>query len=93
MEKSEEFYAKFKERLNDTTEFPSDFMYKFILPTSLKKMAELQQIFDGTCPNFLTRESKNGNYTSVTVTVFVLDADQVIHYYQKAAEIEGIILL
>ena len=37
MDKTEEFYIKFKERLEDTTEFPSDFTYKFIIPTSHKK--------------------------------------------------------
>lgn len=93
MENSEEFYAKFKDRLNDTTEFPSNFMFKFIVPTSLAKIAELQKIFDGARPNFQTRESKNGKYTSITVTIYVIDADQVIHYYQEAGKIEDIILL
>lgn len=93
MENTEDFYVKFKERLEDTTEFPSDFTYKFILPTSHKKIAEVQRVFDGAHPKFQMKESKNGKYTSVTVIVYALDADQVIHYYQEVAKIEEVIML
>jgi|SRR5690606_4514398 len=89
----EEFYVKFKERLEATTEFPSYFTYKFIIPTSLKTLAEVQRVFDGTEPQFKMNESKNGKYTSLTAVVYVIDADQVIHYYQEASQVEGIIML
>ncbi|HUH35481.1 MAG TPA: DUF493 domain-containing protein [Moheibacter sp.] len=93
MENTEEFYAKFKTSLEETTEFPSEFTYKFILPTSHKKLAEIQQVFDGTNPTFRSNESKNGKYTSITVVIYVLDADQVIYYYKEVAKIEGVIML
>src|SRR5690606_6015551 len=64
MDKTEEFYFKFKERLEDTTEFPSDFTYKFIIPTSHKKVAEIKRVFDGANPRFQMIESKNGKYTA-----------------------------
>ncbi|MFA5620077.1 MAG: DUF493 domain-containing protein [Weeksellaceae bacterium] len=92
-EKQDEFYKKFKERLEDTTEFPSDFIYKFIIPTDHKRIAEVHRIFDDATPKFQMKESKTGKYTSVTVIVFVLDADQVIRYYREAARIEDIIML
>lgn len=93
MDKTEEFYIKFKERLEDTTEFPSDFTYKFIIPTSHKKVAEIQRVFDGANPRFQMKESKNGKYTSVTVLIYVIDSDQVIHYYKVVSKIENVIML
>ena len=92
-ENPEEFYVKFKESLEATTEFPSHFTYKFIIPTSHKNLAEVQRVFDGANPQFNMKESKNGKYTSITAIVYVIDADQVIHYYQEASAIEGIIML
>lgn len=89
----DEFYKKFKERLEDTTEFPSNYTYKFIVPTDNKRIAEVQRIFDGARPQFSMKESKTGKYTSVTVVTYVLDADQVIHYYKSASSIEDVIML
>jgi putative lipoic acid-binding regulatory protein len=89
----EEFYEKFKGRLDGTTEFPSDYTYKFIVPTDNKRIAEVQRVFDGARPQFQMKESKNGKYTSITVVVYVLDSDQVIHYYQEASNIEDVMML
>lgn len=89
----EEFYKKFKERLDDTTEFPSNYTFKFIVPTDNKRIAEVQRVFDGARPQFQMKESKNGKYTSVTVVTYVLDADQVIHYYKAASSIEDVMML
>lgn len=90
---TEEFYRKFKERLEDTTGFPSQFMYKFIIPTTHKGISEIHRIFDGANPQFQFKESRNGKYTSVTVSIFVIDAGQVIHYYKEASVIPNIIML
>lgn len=89
----EEFYIKFKERLEDTTEFPSNYTFKFIVPSDNKRIAEVQRLFDGSRPQFQMKESKTGKYTSVTAVVYVLDADQVIHYYQSASSIEDVYML
>lgn len=92
-ETPEEFYQRLEKKLKEVEQFPSNFTYKFIIPTSHKKIAEVQQVFDGANPQFNTRESKNGKYTSITVVVYVIDAEQVIYYYKKAGEIEGIMML
>lgn len=92
-EKEDEFYKKFKERLDDTTEFPSNYTFKFIIPTDNKRIAEVQRLFDDTRPQFQMKESKTGKFTSITVVCYVLDSDQVIHYYKNAANIEGIMTM
>ncbi len=92
-QEKEEFYIKFKDRLDDTTEFPSNFTFKFIVPTDNKRIAEVQRVFDGANPQFSMKESKTGKFTSVTVIAFVIDSDQVIHYYQSASSIEDVFML
>lgn len=89
----ENFYKKLKGELNKVEKFPTNFTYKFIIPTEHKKIAEIQQIFDDANPQFQMRESKNGKYTSVTVVIYVIDADQVIHFYKEVGKIEGVIML
>lgn len=93
MNEEKDFYERLKNELNKVEEFPTDFVYKFIISTSNKTMAEIQQIFDGARPQVATRESKKGKYTSITVRIFALDADQVIFYYKKVGEIKGVIML
>ena len=89
----EEFYASLKRELDNVTSFPSNYTYKFIIPTDNKKIAEIQRVFDDTRPQFQMKESKNGKYTSITVVVYVLDSDQVIHFYKEVSQIEGVIML
>ncbi|MXV38519.1 DUF493 family protein [Flavobacteriaceae bacterium Ap0902] len=89
----EEFYARLKNELNKVESFPSNFTYKFIVPTDNKKIAEIQSIFDNTNPQFSTKESSKGKYTSITVVVYVLDAAQVVHYYKQVGALEGVIML
>lgn len=90
---TEEFYKNFKKTLEETTEFPGTYLYKFIVLNEHKRLAEVHRIFDEKNPQFQTKESKNGKYTSVTVNIYVLDADEVIRYYKEAAEIPDIIML
>lgn len=92
-EKQEEFYKTFKERLNDTTDFPSNYTYKFIIPTDNKRIAEVQRVFDEARPQFQMKESKTGKYTSITVVIYALDADQVIYYYKQASSIEDVMMM
>ncbi|QAR30635.1 DUF493 domain-containing protein [Ornithobacterium rhinotracheale] len=90
---TEEFYIKLKDELNKVENFPVEFTYKFILPTDNQKIAELKKVFDDARAQFQNRESKNGKYTSITVVIYAMDADQVIHYYKKVGEIPGVIML
>jgi putative lipoic acid-binding regulatory protein len=91
--KKDEFYKKFKEELNNSQVLPGDYMFKFIIPSDSRKIAQLHRIFDDRILTFSTKESKGGKYTSVTALVFVVDADTVIKYYKEAAKIDGIMML
>lgn len=89
----EEFYENLKIELNKVTNFPATYTYKFIVPTDLKRIAEIQRVFDDARPQFQMKESKNGKYTSITVVVYLIDADQVVHYYKEVGKQEGVIML
>lgn len=89
----EAFYAKLKIQLEDTTQFPALYMYKFIVPSSEEKIKEVHQIFDNLGAVINTKKSSKGTYTSVTITANMKSADAVIEKYKEASHVEGIISL
>ena len=89
----EDFYASLKEKLEDTHDFPEDYLFKFIVNNEPTKLIEIYKIFDGTQHTLSNRDSKNGKYTSLSFNTFVLDANHVIKIYQEVAKIEGVMML
>ena len=89
----DDFYAKFKEKVEQTHTFPCEYTFKFILPADPSSIARLHRIFENANGGFSSRDSKNGKYTSLTVKAHVSDADDVIIYYRQVAEIEGVMML
>ena len=93
MSKKEEFYTKLKSQLEDTTSFPADYMYKFIVPSNENQEAEVQDLFNNKGAIITTKKSKTGKYISVSIVLKVENSEEVISYYQKAEKIKGIISL
>lgn len=90
----EEFYAKLKKQLHDTALWPSEYLYKFIVPTKGDRIGKVEDIFDNMGAVIETRESKKGTYTSVSVNVRMKNPDAVIKKYLEVAEkVEGVISL
>ncbi|WP_420572809.1 DUF493 family protein [Kordia sp.] len=90
---SQAFYAKLKTQLEDTTQFPTLYMYKFIVPSDESKIKQVHQIFDNLGAVIDTKQSSKGTYTSVTITVNMKSADAVIEKYKEVSVVEGIISL
>ena len=91
---SEEFYKKLKAQLLDTTKWPSQYLYKFIVKSDLNKIAEVEAIFDNSGAVINTNTSKNGKYTSISINVVMEDPDAVIAKYKEVANnVEGVIAL
>ena len=90
--KNPEFYKSLREKLNDQTDWPTVYMFKFIIPADNQKMAQVNELFDGSA-QITTRSSKNGNYLSISAKEVMMNAESIIIKYKKAAEIEGIISL
>ncbi|WP_418501117.1 DUF493 family protein [Flagellimonas sp.] len=92
-ENTDEFYARLKEQLLENTSWPSNYLYKFIVPTDEERIVQIQDIFDNTGAVIESKKSKNGNYTSLSITVNLKDPDEVIKKYKEVAVVEGVISL
>jgi len=91
--KTEEFYVRLKEELKTTSTWPSEYLYKFIVPSDLKKIVEIESAFNNMGAVIKTSQSKTGKYTSVSVNVQMKNPDAVIEKYVEVSGIEGIISL
>lgn len=93
MSKTEGFYQKLQVQLDDTTSFPADYMYKFIVPTDENQVEEVHHIFKETKASITVKESKTGKYHSVSVVINVSSSEEIISYYKQGGKIKGIISL
>ena len=93
MSKESDFYEKLKKSLIETTEFPTKYMYKFIIPTGEEKFKQIETVFDNMGAVINSKPSKTGKYTSLTVLVTMASPDEVIEKYQKVSKVEGVISL
>src|SRR5680860_929278 len=90
----EEFYKKLKAQLHDTSIWPAEYLYKFIVPTKLSKIEQIEVIFDNMGAVINTRLSKKGKYTSLSINVRMKSPDAVIEIYKQIGrEVEGVISL
>jgi hypothetical protein len=93
MSNKADFYEKLKIQLADTTDFPADYLYKFIVPTTENQVAEVERVFSNLGAVITTKKSKTGKYVSVSILIKLKNASEVINYYKKAGVIKGIISL
>ncbi len=89
----EEFYNKLKTQLQETSTWPSNYLYKFIVDSDDAKIQHIHKIFDNTGAVIESKKSKKGKYTSVSITVNLKDPDAVIEKYKAVGAIEGVISL
>lgn len=93
MSDRESFYKKLKAQLDDTTTFPSDYLYKFIVSSEGDKIDQVHSIFNNTGAVITTKKSKTGKYISISIVMKLSSSDEVISYYKEAEKVEGIISL
>jgi len=89
----EEFYKRLQEQLKDSTSWPSDYLYKFIVESDPEKIAKIHEIFNNTGAVIELKQSKKGKYTSVSVTVNLKDPEAVVEKYKEVGKVEGVISL
>ncbi len=93
MDDKKAFYTKLQGQLEDTTSFPADYMYKFIVPTDENQENEVKDLFNNTGAVINTKKSKTGKYISISIVLKVNTSEEVIAYYKKVEKIKGIISL
>lgn len=84
-------YEALRKQLNEH-QWPSLYMFKFIVPSDNKKIAQVESLF-GDDAEVKRQPSSNGKYTSITAREVMLTVDDVLMVYQQASTIEGIIAL
>ena len=89
----QESYNSFKEKLESVEEFPSIYTFKFIVKTATDKEAQVKAIFQHPSVTFSEKSSAGGKYVSITIKCYVTNADEVIDYYKKVAEIPDVMML
>ena len=90
----DEFYKKLKVQLEESTTWPTTYLYKFIVQTDAAKIAQIETIFNHSGAVINKNASKNGKYTSVSINVVMKDPDEVISkYIEVTTNVEGVISL
>lgn len=89
---TEEELQKFKEKIVESTTFPSVYMFKFIVPSENRSIALVENLFDPET-DIHTKESGNGKYTSITGMQVVVNVEEIMEVYKKASKIKGIMFL
>lgn len=73
--------------------FPSIYMFKFIVKSDLKKIAQIESMFNSERAEITRKESTNGSFVSITVKEVMLGVDEIINIYKASSTIEGVIAL
>ena len=92
-QKEIDFYKRLKEELDTTTQFPTVYLFKFIVPVSEEKVLQIKTSFAGTNAQIVTKASSTGKFNSVSVKVMMPSSQSVIDKYVELSSIDGIISL
>ncbi|MEE9364487.1 MAG: DUF493 family protein [Cellulophaga sp.] len=92
-ESSDTFYLRLKEQLKATSNWPADYLYKFIVPTEGEKVKEVSSVFEKSKADIALRASKTGKYTSISIKARMINAEHVIEKYKEVGKIKGVISL
>jgi len=85
-------YDGLRERLEQMS-FPSLYLFKFIVKSDLKKIAQIESLFHSEKAEIRLQESSKGAFVSISVKEVMLSADEILTVYLKCSEIEGVIAL
>jgi putative lipoic acid-binding regulatory protein len=89
---SNAFYQSLQEKLAANMVFPSQYIFKFIVPNQPTQTAQVVDLFDNNT-EINQKKSKNNTYISFTAKQWVQNTDEIIDIYKQAQSIKGIISL
>lgn len=88
-QRGEEWWTKFRGLLDDQNEWPTEYVFKFIVPSD--ELEDMRRVLGDD--HLKVRESSKGNYVSVTTRRHVTSSEDVIAVYKAAGDVEGVIAL
>ncbi len=80
---------EFKALLDEEYTWPTDFHFKFIVPT--EQVAALTELLK--TDRIKLKASRNNRYTSINAWMKLSSSDEVIYVYDRVEQIPGIIAL
>lgn len=78
-----EFYSNLKNKLYETSHWPSKYLFKFIVKSKPEQIQQIEQIFDNMGAVINIIPSKKGTYSSVSIHVEMKDPESVINKYKQ----------
>jgi putative lipoic acid-binding regulatory protein len=92
--KSNEFYKKLELRLEETSDWPSEYVFKFIVPTEQEKIDKISSLFNHSGAVINTKQSSKGKYTSLSIRLEMESPEHIIKKYKLVGyQIDGVISL
>ena len=82
-------YHSFKNKLDETHEWPSTYLFKFVIPEA--KKGELLSLMP--TGQVQERSSSNQKYVSISLNALMESAEEVVAVYKQVSKIEGIVTL
>lgn len=87
----EDRFKKLKELL-DQQNYPSVYLFKFIIKQDQQKMVEIKRCFDESA-EFEVHASSTGKYVSVNIKEMMLSSEAIIDRYKQVGKIDNVIPL
>jgi len=89
---SQESKDRLRASLMEVHDWPSVYMYKFVLEPDEARLERLLGLFPAES-EVLRRYSAGGKYVSITVKEVMMSPDAVVQRYEEVGAIDGVIVL
>ena len=88
------FYKNLNQLLESTSEWPCEYLFKFIVKSDKSKIKVIEAIFDNIGAIIKKKQSRNNNFTSISINVIMENPTNVIEKYKEVSKkIDDVILL
>jgi len=87
------FYDRLQEELEKNADWPTKYMYKFIMPNKDENVEKVRQNFGDQPIDLKKNYSKTGKYVSLTVLTEEQNPQAVINRYKSMEDIDGLVAL
>lgn len=88
------FYKNLTKLLEKNSKWPCEYLFKFIVKSDKNKINVIESIFDNIGAIIKKKQSRNNNFTSISVNVIMNRPENVIEKYKEVSEkVEDVILL
>lgn len=85
-------FESLKKKL-DKISFPKLYLFKFIVKSDVKKIAQIEALFNSDNAQIRLTESSNGTFVSISVKEIMFSSEEIINIYIQSSKIKGIIAL